>query len=373
MTDAPIIAERIRKEFTLVLKEYAAFDRTLDALAAISFVTQSVKEIAEETEFVDFRPKLEPVGLDAEPYTPDGLIIQKKNSDLIVELKTSWNNKDIPQVTKYAQSSAYRMRNGTKRQFKSDKCILLGYQNPPGDAHLDELFDTWDKNKFGFPLVVFRYSLEQAPEGDRIYFARVAYGRNGLCPASNLAKAINSSRGFPVSTNIYRPHRTKFHKTNDQTIASYAAVLWWTKYVSHYLSEEQRSEMAERGRLTSPLTIKVDQIDRVPTPSDVEVPLGPNDVRRALEFLTQARLVSFKKRQGVFEIELKEDRFIRIPTGSPIPQTGAQQDISTKILARWATHKVKKPIDLSQKKKMGRRRRHKTGTTSHGSGWLFPN
>src|SRR5712664_231827 len=199
------------------------------------------------------------VGLDAEPYSPDGLIIQKKNSDLILELKTSWNDKDIQQITKYAKSGAYRTRDGTKRQFKSNRCVLLGYQNSPGDTHLDELFDAWDENRFGFPLVVFRYSLEQGPEGDRMYFSRVPYSRNGLCPASNLAKPINSSRGFPVSTNIYRPHRTKFHKTNDQIIASYAAVLWWTKYASHYLSEEQRSEMAERGHLTSPLVIQLNK------------------------------------------------------------------------------------------------------------------
>jgi hypothetical protein len=133
-------------------------------------------------------------------------------------------------------------------------------------------------------------------------------------------------------------------------IASYAAVIWWTKYARHYLSEEQRSEMADRGRLSSPLILKPEQINAIPALSEVEVPLGPKDVQRALEFLAQAKLVSFQQRAGAFEVELKEDRYIRAPSDGPVPRSTSPVDISTKILARWATHKVKKPINLVRAK-----------------------
>lgn len=357
--------DRIRDEFSRVLKEYAALDRTLDALAALNFALCDIREINRETELIDFRPRLEPVDLDAEPYTPDGLVVQRQ-TDFVLELKTSWNEQDVKQTIKYAKSSGFFRRDGTKQQFKPAKCVLLGYQNPPGKENLDKLFDSWQQNSLRFPLVVFRYSLEQGPEGDRLYFARVAYDRNGLCPTSKLGEAINSTRGFSVKADNYKLHRPKFHKTNDQVIASYAAVLWWTKYARHYLSEEQRSEMAERGHLTSPLVIQLNKVDEVPNLADTEVPLGPKDVRRALEFLQEARLVALKKRTGTFEVILKEDRFIRLPQSIPVPRTGL--DIATKILGRWATNTVKKPPKKPRRSRK-RTRRHKG--RDEGSGWLF--
>jgi len=357
MTDPRNSADtRIKEEFERARKEYAAFDRTLDALAALRTILDIVREIAEETELIDFRPKLEAAELDAGPYTPDGILILKGSSDFIVELKTSWNETDIAQVLKYARSPAYFF-SGERRPFKPTRCLLLGYQNPPGERNLDELFDSWESSKFGFPLVLVRYSLEQGPAGDRMYFSRIAYKRNGECPPCSLGKAFNSTRGVAVSVDRFKVHRSRFHKTNDQAIASYAAVLWWTKYVSHYLSEEQKSEMAERGRLSSPLIVGVDKINEVPTMPDVEVPLGPRDIRNALEFLRQAKLVALKTRANVFEVEVKEDRFIRLPQGSPISRGDPQIDISLKILARWATHKVKNPVRTSKKVRRGGARR----------------
>lgn len=349
---------RILEQFSVALKEYAAFDRTLDALSSLSFVLSEVVEIAHETKLVDFRPKIEPADPDADPYTPDGLIVSE-HCDFVLELKTSWNEKDVHQVVKYGRSSGYILSASKQQSFQTKRCVLLGYQNPPGETNLDNLFDAWSSNNFSFPLVVFRYSLETAPGGDRMYFSRVPYARNGLCPPSSLGKALNSPRGFPVSTKNYKLHRSKFHKANDQVIASYAAVIWWTKYVSHYLSDEQRSEMADRGRLTSPLILKSEQISEIPALAGVEVPLGPKDVQRALEFLAQAKLVSFKQRAGAIEVELKEDRYIKVPSDGPVPRSASPVDISTKILARWATNKVKKPINLARVKSgkaSGRRR-----------------
>jgi hypothetical protein len=357
MTGGSTIAGRIREEFSAALKEYAAFGRTLDAVAALSYVLSEVTEVAHETELADFRPKIEPAVVDGDPYTPDGHIVARP-CDFLLELKTSWNEKDIAQVVKYGKSAAYFLPDGSRQSFKSSRCMLLGYQNPPGELNLDALFDSWESNGTYVPLVVLRYSLEQGAEGDRMYFVRVPYGRNGLCPASSLGKALNSPRGFPVSTEAYRLHRARFHKTNDQAIASYAAIVWWTKYVRHYLSEEQRGEMADRGRLSSPLIIGADQISTVPPLAGVEVPLGPRDIHHALEFLAQARLVSFKRRKGTFEVELREDRYIRVPADGPVLRSNAP-DISTKILARWARHKVKSPVNLSPTKrgKGGARRR----------------
>lgn len=100
--------------------------------------------------------------------------------------------------------------------------------------------------------------------------------------------------------------------------------------------------MAARGRLSTPLLIRLDRLSQIPELPDVRVPMGPKDIRRALEFLQQAKLVVLRAKQGTFEVVLKEDRYIRLPQDSPIGGTGL--DISTKILARWATHKVKKPI-----------------------------
>jgi hypothetical protein len=97
-----------------------------------------------------------------------------------------------------------------------------------------------------------------------------------------------------------------------------------------------------------------------------EVPLGPNDVRRALEFLQEAKLVKLKRRAGEFEVILKEDRFIRLPQSIAVPRAGL--DIATKILGRWATNQAKKPIKKPrQPKKIGRRR----GNRDQGTGWLF--
>lgn len=350
------VEDRIRREFDVVLKEYAAFDRTLDALAALRFVLDRVKEIAEEIQTVDFLPKLDPVILDSGPYTPDGLIVLKHSADFVLELKTAWNENDIEQVIKYAKSPAYALRVGGKGAFKSAKCLLLGYQNTPGESNLDRLFNTWESSGLRCPLVTFRYSLEQAAASDRMFFCRVPYKRNGECPASNFGKVINSPRGISVTVDNYKTYRSRFHKTNDQVIASYAAILWWTKYASHYLSEEQKSEMAERGRLSSPLVLALNAI-RVPNLPDVEVPLGARDIRSALDFLRQAKLVRLKSRAKVFEIELKEDRYIRLPPGGPAPQFGSQAEISFKILARWATHKIKSPMQTRPPAKRGARAR----------------
>jgi hypothetical protein len=356
MTSLSKAEDQIREHFSVVLKEYGAFDRTLSALSSLSFILSEIREIAHETEMVDFRPKILSIDADSDLYTPDGLIVSKR-CDFVLELKTSWDEKDVPQILKYGQSPGFILPDGKNQAFRPNKCVLLGYQNPPGLANLDSLFNAWESHKFPFPLVVFRYSLESAPEGDRMYFARVAYARNGLCPASKLGEALNNPRGFPVSADRYKLHRSRFHKANDQVIASYAAVIWWTKYVKHYLSEEQRSEMADRGRLSSPLVLKWEEINTIPELADVKVPLGPKDVQRALEFLAQAKLVSFKRRLGAYKIELKEDRYIRVPRDGPITRADAQ-DIAIKILARWARNKVKAPVDRSRAKsgKAGRRR-----------------
>ncbi len=356
MTSLSKAEDQIREQFSAVLKEYGAFDRTLSALSSLSFILSEVEEFAHETEMIDFRPRILPLDASSDLYTPDGLIVSKR-CDFVLELKTSWDEKDVAQIVKYGRSPGFVLPDGKTQPFRAVKCILLGYQNPPGQPNLDSFFGAWDRDKIPFPLVVFRYSLESAPEGDRMYFARVAYGRNGLCPASKLGEALNNTRGFPVSANRYKLHRSKFHKANDQVIASYAAVIWWTRYVKHYLSEEQRSEMADRGRLSSALVLKWEEISTIPALADVEVPLGPKDVQRALEFLTQAKLVSFKQRTGEYRIELKEDRYIRVPRDGPVTRADSQ-DIAGKILARWARNKVKEPIARGRAKRStsGRRR-----------------
>lgn len=230
MTGLSKIEGHIREHFSVAYKEYAAFDRTLDALSSLSFILSEVAEIARETELVDFRPKIISTDANSDPYTPDGLIVSK-NCDFVLELKTSWDERNVPQVVKYGKSPAYILREDEQRSFQTNRCVLLGYQNPPGQSNLDALFEAWTSNDLLFPLVVFRYSLETAPGGDQMYFARVPYGRNGLCPTSNLGSVLNNPRGLHVSTERYKLHRSRFHKTNDQVIGSYAAVIWWTKYV----------------------------------------------------------------------------------------------------------------------------------------------
>jgi len=364
---------RIRTEYLRAQREYTAYDRTLNALAAFSFVLQRVTEIAEETTIIDFRPKLVPVDLDCDSYTPDGHFVQRGAVDFVLELKASWNEQDIAQVIKYAKSQQYYLPNQGTKGFDRKRCLLLGYQNLPGEPNMDKLFDAWKSHSLVFPLVVFRYSLEQAPDGDRMFFMRSAYPQNGSCPQSALGRAINSVRGFPVSVNSYKSHRPKFHKASDGVIPSYAAVLWWSHYARYYLSEEQKIEMAEKGRLRSPLVIPLHRVPEVPIPAGVEVPLGSKDVRHALEFLTKAKLVSQKKRARAFEIELKEDRYIRVPQNSPVSSSASDADIATKILVRWATQKVKSDDERRNRKRTtkvkvmikGRRRR------DTGSGWLF--
>lgn len=335
------IEDRIQRLFEEKLKEYAAHDRTLSALAAFRFILEYVDEIKQETVSWDFRPRVCSRGSESNPRTPDGLIIQRPSHSFLLELKTSWNNGDITQVTNYGKAEGYLQANGALTIFSSNHCVLLGYQNVPGDSNLDALFDVWEKEKPPASLVVFRYSFESAPTGDCIFFSRVPFARNGTCPRSHFGGAINSARGFSVKAANFSRVGSKFHKSNDQVIDSYAAVIWWTVYARHYLSEEQQTEMAVSGRLQTPLQIPLSQIDKVPVLPDVDVPLTPSDVRKGLEFLRQAGLAKLKVRERVYEVKLRQN--VRLPAGAAA--IGAsQEDIAVKIINRWATYSVKKPL-----------------------------
>jgi hypothetical protein len=215
-------------------------------------------------------------------------------------------------------------------------------------------------------LVVFRYSLENAPTGDRMFFSRIPFGRNGVCPRSHFGGAINSARGFSVSAASFSQVKAKFHKANDQAIDSYAAVLWWTAYARHYLSEEQQAEMAMGGRLQTPLRIALNHIDKGPVPPDVEVPLTPSDVRKALEFLRQADLVRLKVRERVYEVKLRQN--VRLPSGAAAVGL-SQMDIAVKIINRWATYSVKKPLI---KRPVGAKRTKSRRYTDPGPTFSFP-
>jgi hypothetical protein len=345
--------DRIQEKFAEKYKEYAAHDRTLSALAAFRFVLEFIPEIKQETVLWTFRPRVCSPGSESNPYTPDGLIIQRPSHGFLLELKTSWDEHDVIQVTNYGKAEGYLQADGAHTRFSKfpeNKCILLGYQNVPGDSNLEFLFDQWEKQNPHASLVVFRYSLETAPAGDRMFFSRVPYARNGVCPRSHFGSSINSARGFPVSAASFSRVKSKFHKANDQTKDSYAAVLWWTAYARHYLSEEQQAEMATGGRLQTPLQISLNQIDEGPVPPDVEVPLTPSDVRKGLEFLRQAGLVRLKVRERVYEVMLRQS--VRLPSGATA--IGASQaDIAVKIIYRWATYSIKKPLT---KRPVGARR-----------------
>ena len=210
------VEDRIQERFDEKYKEYAAHDRTLSALAAFRFVLEFIPEIKQETVFWSFRPRVCSRGSESNPHTPDGLIVQRPSQGILLELKTSWNKDDITQVTNYGKAEGYLQADGNLTRFSKNECILLGYQNVPGDPCLESQFDEWEKQKPPASLVVFRYSLESAPTGDRMFFSRVPYARNGACPRSYFGRAINSARGFPVSAASFSRVKSKFHKTNDQ-------------------------------------------------------------------------------------------------------------------------------------------------------------
>ena len=158
--------DRIQQEFDKKYKEYAAHDRTLSALAAFRFVLESIPEINQETVFWSFRPRVCSPGSESNPRTPDGLIVQRPPHSFVLELKTSWNKDDVTQVTGYGNAEGYLQADGAQTRFSkfpANKCILLGYQNVPGDSNLEFLFDEWERQKPPASLVVFRYSLETAP------------------------------------------------------------------------------------------------------------------------------------------------------------------------------------------------------------------
>jgi hypothetical protein len=356
------VEDRIQKRFDEKYKEYAAHDRTLSALAAFRFVLESIPEIKQETAFWSFRPRVCLRGSESNPHTPDGLIVQRPSHSFVLELKTSWNEGDVTQVTNYGKAEGYLQADGTLTPFSENHCILLGYQNVPGDSHLEALFDEWEKQKRSASLVVIWYSLESAPTGDRMFFSRVPFARNGACPRSLFGGAINSARGLSVSAASFSQMKSKFHKANDQAIDSYSAVLWWTTYAKHYLTEEQQAEMAVGGRLQTPLQIRQNEIDKVPVLPDVEVPLMPSDVRKGLEFLRQAGLAKFKVRERVYEVKLRHN--VRLPAGAAA--IGAsQEDIAVKIINRWATYNVKKPLTKRPvaAKRTKSRRYHDSGPT----------
>ncbi len=339
--------DRIRELAIQQFREYAAYDRTLDALAAIRVVLNT-PEIQGELLSYDFHPRIQRAGDTPTPHlTPDGLILLKGQRDFLLELKTSWNDSDISQACKYALSPAWIKPDGTPIPFGTHTCILLGYQKQVGQGNLDKLFHDF-KAQTNSALVVFHYALETGTE-HQMYFSRLGHIENGRCPESEFGKLFNFA-GFPVRASYFKYLRSKFDKANDEVIDSYAAVIWWSKYAVHYLTETQKTEMAEKGSLSEPLNIEPDRISTVPIPEGTEIGLANEDVRRALEFLRQARLVT-RTRKGGYEIPLKTN--IRLPLDAP-ELTGKHLDeIANKVIMRWATYKVLKPI---KEKKRGPRR-----------------
>jgi len=89
-------------------------------------------------------------------------------------------------------------------------------------------------------------------------------------------------------------------------------------------------------------------------------------IRHALEFLRRAHFVTLKTRAGVFEVYLREDQHIRLPQSGPVPKAGSDSDISIRILARWATHGVRRPLEKkkSPRSRMQGRRRNRDDRTS---------
>jgi hypothetical protein len=362
------VDEKIRDLYNTTRKEYEAFDRTLSALASIKFLCTAVTQIANETISIDFRAKLQPASTAAAPYTPDAVITQTNEHTRLIELKTSWSKSDIEQIEKYAKSEGRLTDKGGVEHFGKHHCILLGYQNTPGDKDLDNLFSRYRKTETPIPLVVFRYSLEIGPEGNRLFFVRVPDPRNGLCPQNSLGKAFNSTRGFSVSAENFRFVRAGFHKANDRVIESYAGIFWWTIYANGYLTDEQRAQMAERGRLETPLILPRESLDKnIPVPPNVEVPFTAKDIKLGLEFLRQARLVTLKRKKGHYEVVLKTDKRIRLPKTAP-SLGGMEQDVATKIITLYATYKILKPIkEPTHRQGLSRKRRDR------GSGYLpFP-
>ena len=80
-----------------------------------------------------------------------------------------------------------------------------------------------------------------------MFFSRVPYARNGVCPRSHLGSAINSARGFPVSAASFSQVKSKFHRANDQTKDSYAAVLRWVAYARRYLYQKAAGQAPNLG------------------------------------------------------------------------------------------------------------------------------
>jgi hypothetical protein len=140
-------ADRIQDRFDEKYKEYVAHDQTLSALAAFRFVLESIPETKQETTLWSFRPRVCSRGSESNPHTPDGLIAQRPSQDFLLELKTSWNKGDITQVINYGKAEGYLQADGTLTRFSENNCILLGYQNVPGDPDLEFLFDEWEKQK----------------------------------------------------------------------------------------------------------------------------------------------------------------------------------------------------------------------------------
>ncbi len=331
--------DRIRELAIEKFQEYAAYDKTLDALAALRVVLNTA-EIKAELVSYDFHPRIQkPADTSPAHLTPDGLILLKAQRNFLLELKTSWNEADIVQVCKYAQSLGWLNPEGTVVPFGTKPCILLGYQKLVRQENLDRLFREF-KIQTGATLVVFRYALETGTENP-MSFSRLAHAENGQCPPSDFGKLFNYA-GFAVRASEFKFQRSKFDKANDEVIDSYAAVIWWNKYAVHYLTEAQKTEMAEKGSLSEALEIPLDKISPVPKPEGTEIGLDPDDVRRALEFLRQARLVN-KTRESGYQIPLKTN--IRLPLDAPeVTGQHALNEITHKLIMRWATYKILRPI-----------------------------
>jgi hypothetical protein len=348
------VEDQIRELYTITRKEYEAFDRTLSALASLKFICSSITPIDSDTNSCDFRARIKPASADAQPYTPDAVVFQKRGYTFLVELKTSWNKSDVDQIVKYAKSPGRISDDGNVEPFGKHHCILLGYQNTPGHAELGALFSRFHETGVGFPLVLFRYSLEIGPDGNRLFFVRVPSEHNAFCPQCSLGKVFNSARGFSVSAASFKFIRASFHKANDRVIPSYAGIIWWTIYANAYLSDEQKAQMAERGRLDTPLVIPLDSLHKIPALPNVEVPFTAKDIKAGLEFLREARLVSLKRRKGCYEVTLKTDKRIRLPKTVPLLSEVVEQDVATKFITLYATYKVLKPIkEPSRKRRPG--------------------
>ncbi len=354
---------RIREIIAAEMRGYRTFDFMLDALASLKVLLSpqphgkiEIEETAKECEAFYGKPRLRhPDESNRSLLKPDCLTMMSGGIPIPIELKFSWDDRNLTQVANYARATVLLNKDGNDISIRQDRYVAVGYARPIRRQQV---------------IAIERAIRDANPNALPIVFAYEHVSRPRSVMQFRTLNQVNNPHGlafvklfeegyFPISVDSYKFERSGLHTTNDEVPACYAAILWLQSYAHELLSEEQKMELQQKGRLSTPLVFTDADLEGMPVPQEIETPLEPHHIRKALKYLRQAQLVEYRVRKQEYRVKLKPVATIRLP--ATLSETDLEQydDLTAKTISRYAYYKVMKPVPKRQVARGKRRRRGK--------------